>query len=747
MARVKYQSEGGGAYRVDCDGFYVRIDVDSANLASLYLYLADDTNLYGMSVRVDVSSTVYALGYDITSSLEVIENTPERIVLLNKGQLEDSSQNNLTNSGEVRCYWVIYPDRIVQLLEWDIDSGGSVILADSSANRINAIGMNSGIMTHLDTYYESSGSELAGDTSPHNSSECFSFLSDQINISLINLYHTDDGAYSQVSSSDSTVLFRWNNTTFSASTTHKMATVFLMDSSQRESTTPTTPWATSTLYHVGDLVTNGGFGYECMVQNTSGTFETDYGNGYWRPCHKYTSTQRLSMGSQYFDIPGSTVLVDIGDAKGSFVTDSNVPMTLDASEAMASDGAYHIDLSNSNHDAKLVFNQTERQPIVVIHENSLRTGSAGSPTEHIKSYWDCDSATLNIGTGSVTVSSATYTSGKRGNGVLIDASSETAYFQSSGNIVAAQGTIDFFVQETGTATANARFFQHSAAADRFQLYWTNATTMVLSINGTGITFTTDIDPLDGYLHHVRVCWDTTDDCAWLIIDGQVKDVDFTATTAPDLSSGNLYIGNGSAGTNPINGIIDEVKIYDTPIVPGSFVAGNVTGYAYVHSDITMYSDDGSTLRVGTGSVSNISNISNSAGSVSFQVDVGTPLSANETLFSAGTNFYIMWNHASQYIQFLYDTGYSIETTGSWLPTGLAGKHHIRATWKASDEITLEVDGLKFTATPGTAPTLGASISWSSIVGMTEKTITDQHDTPQFPTARGTLIHVPEITTV
>lgn len=40
-------------------------------------------------------------------------------------------------------------------------------------------------------------------------------------------------------------------------------------------------WVTDTAYTVGQYVTDGGVGYICMVNHTSGTFATDLGNGDW----------------------------------------------------------------------------------------------------------------------------------------------------------------------------------------------------------------------------------------------------------------------------------------------------------------------------------------------------------------------------------------------------------------------------------------------------------------------------------
>jgi lambda family phage minor tail protein L len=46
--------------------------------------------------------------------------------------------------------------------------------------------------------------------------------------------------------------------------------------------TPTTAWATSTVYAVGALVNSSSFSYRCLIAHTSGTFATDLAAGKWQ---------------------------------------------------------------------------------------------------------------------------------------------------------------------------------------------------------------------------------------------------------------------------------------------------------------------------------------------------------------------------------------------------------------------------------------------------------------------------------
>ena len=40
-------------------------------------------------------------------------------------------------------------------------------------------------------------------------------------------------------------------------------------------------WVTATYYNIGDFITHSGQAYICLTAHTSGTFATDFGNGYW----------------------------------------------------------------------------------------------------------------------------------------------------------------------------------------------------------------------------------------------------------------------------------------------------------------------------------------------------------------------------------------------------------------------------------------------------------------------------------
>ena len=262
-----------------------------------------------------------------------------------------------------------------------------------------------------------------------------------------------------------------------------------------------------------------------------------------------------------------------------------------------------------------------------------------------------------------------------------------------------------------------------------------------NVMDTGSNLTINI----GQNSRITFIWynDTTNQHVWILINGKIVSKESDTTTSISLLSACCLFNYTKTDTDPAMATYDNLKIYDTPILPyGTKIFGDVIyndEYTRAHDDITLYSNTTS-LDIGTTSVTDISNISNAEGSIAFQVDPPSALSANETLFSAGTSFKIEWINADNDIKFTYGT-VTIQTTAS-LPAGLDGKHWIDCRYKASGDILLIVNGIKYSASASTAPTLGAAIAWSSNVGMTRRTITNSQSTPELWTANLTPLNGP-----
>ena len=86
-------------------------------------------------------------------------------------------------------------------------------------------------------------------------------------------------------------------------------------------------WATTTYYNVGDLVTYAGQTYICLTTHTSGTFATDFGNGYWTIGLNPSMSVLMPMFDQTNTIisRGTTIGGSTPSLGGS--TPSNTPIT------------------------------------------------------------------------------------------------------------------------------------------------------------------------------------------------------------------------------------------------------------------------------------------------------------------------------------------------------------------------------------------------------------------------------------
>jgi len=379
---------------------------------------------------------------------------------------------------------------------------------------------------------------------------------------------------------------------------------------------------------------------------------------------------------------------------------------------------------------------------MVIEDWPVMSGDPASPTEHL-TFWDkMDSVSsghtpeYSAGSDTVTVGGTpTLEDGSKGDGTLFDADTESFSFPVADHITKESGTIsfDYVPNESGTPSAHRYLFNNNI---RFRMYRSSSNSSTY-FEWDNIVIITVLSFVADQLTHIAFAWDIdTDDVLhqWIMQDGVIVKTGSSAKGTYTLAT-TFYLG-GDNSSNNANGIIDNFKIYDTPILPyGTLIPANIISgdvdYDMAHDDITLYSN-ASGLDIGTTSVTTISNVSNSEGTIAFQVDPPSALSADETLFSAGTNFHIKWDDSDDDILFTYGSA-TVRTTTS-LTAGLDGKHWIVARYEASGNISIEADGLVDSAAASTAPTLGAEIAWSSNVGMTKRTITNKEGTPQLFTA-------------
>lgn len=469
------------------------------------------------------------------------------------------------------------------------------------------------------------------------------------------------------------------------------------------------------------------------------------------PADASTTTNKATIAAQLDD----TVLT-----LPTSVTDYNIPKSIGTS-GFTSDGAWRTGLTSHAGSFTADINR-DNMSLVLVDEGIRTVKDDGSGyDEHLIFRWDCNSDTVQVGdSASVTTSGLSYASdGVRGKGVEI-LDTDTARVAESGWLDA-NGTIIFSFRETGT-TADADWylglFSDAGSLEHFIVrHNANAIQIVEYSLATGTrtaTFTGSPNPADGKQHGFMISWDKVKQSAWLQFDGTLYKTSFAAVGLSIVGTPSIAIGcHDLATSRGCDGIIDEVKIYNKAIIPNTAYYTGIgsnssdllaVNQAVAHSNVTLYSGDGTTLDIGTTSVTDISNITASAGSVLIDCNVGTALTADTVLFSAGSasDLTITYIHATPLIRFKYG---SVTINSAAITSGMPGRRVISAHYKASSPMRLAVDGLVVTGTASTAPTLAASITWASTVGMTRKTITNDPNTPMIPTAGGKPIVLPVVT--
>lgn len=435
---------------------------------------------------------------------------------------------------------------------------------------------------------------------------------------------------------------------------------------------------------------------------------------------------------------------------GSAVTDLNIPDSV-GSSGFAYDSALHIEPAND--EVKLTFDRTRYNQPVVIHEEGFRTGTAASPTEHLVGYWkmDDDAASTVIAAevgsnGSLEGGADTEdisTDGVRGKALQLDGTDDHIDLSDAIDDLddMSKFTIIIIAKPLFDYDANGDhylFYIGSSGNNRIHINYTLAQWQIKYVMNTestqiqvGETFTSNGN-LQKF-HTFMLSFDADSSIVIMSFDGEI--IYSGETNDWGVNPNALSMGYSNAAYNHGAYTIDEVKLFDGCILPyggGPFLdAGN--DYANPHESVTAFSENGSSWDIGTGV---IGDIDNSAGQLSFWVDPPSALSADETLVSFGTNFHVKWDDSDDDIELTYGSGTTIRTTTS-LTAGMDGKHFVKVGWTASDQITLEVDGVAETpVSASTAPTLAGSITWSSSVGMTRKCITDNTNTPDQWSAMG-----------
>ena len=391
---------------------------------------------------------------------------------------------------------------------------------------------------------------------------------------------------------------------------------------------------------------------------------------------------------------------------------------------------------------KFTLGQIEHKPNIVLHDFPYKTGS----TLYSRFFWNCftDTPSLTGETTTVTLNTDAVTSN---DGLYIPVGSYASITCTDGNnIDFDEGCISFdFKDDNLSSDSYGAFFSDHSSNAQFSLYPYSLISHVkfaFYFAGTRVVFIYPSSPIKttGEWNHIKIYFKKSD-YAILWING-IKEIGQTWNNGNGGADEVLVSGTPTTtvlriGSMPssyeIGGTFKNFMITNDVIQDyGAYFTGN-SGTTQLddgmyHKDITYANSDGTSLDIGVTSYSTVTgNIDADEGSMSFWFDPDD-YAADTDLFGAAATMMIEWDDSDDDILFTYGS-VSIRTTS----TLSGGDNHIKVTWEASGEITLEANGVAETAvTASTAPTLDASFTIDSSI--TDIFVTSSKGTPQIPCA-------------
>jgi len=238
---------------VFCDGYVVKLYAGSQSQAG-WIYTADNIYALGqLNAQIVFGATVYFLNKDPNTTLELLENTPTRVVIRQSGNWYEIAGPSYRDTDDIVVYtWYIYSDRFFLDTKWVVNSDASV---GNFPNINKILGFNGfTYFTGEVSIYEDSGSEIIGGGSQNNS-DYIGKVANELNIQAVTIYVDQSANWSRYLTGDE-IATGWNNCTIlSANSPYRACIGWIIDSQERE-----------------------------------------YGQ------KKYTETERLEMGDQYKDV-------------------------------------------------------------------------------------------------------------------------------------------------------------------------------------------------------------------------------------------------------------------------------------------------------------------------------------------------------------------------------------------------------------------------------------------------------------
>ena len=228
MGKYLTLDDTSGTYiDVTCDGFVFRLETDTgSNWAAVGIRNVANSSYHGYLYpgSIVIGGSTYTFEAS-TRTTTIKEDTPTRVILQVDGNFSALSDSS------VEVLYYIYSDRVGIEVNWVTTA--SMSLNDSASNRIIATAFDG--LSNIDSVRQNGSSELSGASSEQAGVDYTGFLSDELNVTLTDMYHTDDDDFSQFGvGTTSTIWYcRWNdNSTFPIGT-HTMSVMCIIDSAER----------------------------------------------------------------------------------------------------------------------------------------------------------------------------------------------------------------------------------------------------------------------------------------------------------------------------------------------------------------------------------------------------------------------------------------------------------------------------------------------------------------------------------
>ena len=190
----------------------------------------------------------------------------------------------------------------------------------------------------------------------------------------------------------------------------------------------------------------------------------------------------------------------------------------------------------------------------------------------------------------------TFVTGKYGNGLLVDANSESVTFSSAGNINFTKGAVEFwflpnFDHDDGL---RHRFWSYSVDVDNALFFEKHSTDQLrfgfrhgplATDRGNAVVLSSNYSWKAGDWVHLRAVWDASlsiGNRLQIFVNG--SEPTHAGPGNPYIpgnlaTGGNIILGVDSGGANPMDGVMDEYRLYSNIEEPTELAFGGLTGSA------------------------------------------------------------------------------------------------------------------------------------------------------------------------